>query len=77
MHVKSDTRALFYQCIRVRRVEYTRDIWHEMTVDTYQMRGISIPDECASAHKKCIQVYIRLTRLVGESTTCKSGAKPQ
>jgi len=44
--------------------------------DTNQMNGISIPDECAWCTRS-IQVYIRLTHLVGEFTAYKCGAKPQ
>jgi len=44
--------------------------------DTNQMSGISIPDECALVQRS-IQVYIRLTHLVGEFTAYRCGTKPQ
>jgi len=46
--------------------------------DTNQLSGISIPDECASVHKKSIQVYntpYSLSRWV--HNVYKGGTKPQ
>jgi len=44
--------------------------------DANHMRGLSIPDECAWCTRS-IQVYVRLTHLVGEFTASRCGTKPQ
>jgi len=49
--------------------------WHEMTIRIRWM--VSVYQTSVHRCTRSIQVYIRLTHLVGELTTYKGGTKPQ